>query len=357
MLNEKNKGRGVKANNPNRFEKIYIDPSSYEEFHEEDYDEHEQGAKTIYYKDFSKSVLTKNESPDLGAGYSINPYRGCEHGCVYCYARPTHEYLGFSSGLDFETKIMVKHDAPELLAAEFNKKSWQPRTIFFSGNTDCYQPAERSLGITRRCLEVFLKFRNPLVIITKNSLVRRDVDLLKELSSLNLVSVVVTITTLKKDLQSKLEPRTSTPERRLDTIEFLSSNGVKVGVNVAPIIPGLTDEEIPSIIKQSSERGARFAGRVMIRLPHSVKEIFTDWITKEYPDRAEKVLNRIREVHGGKLYDHTYGKRLTGEGVWADAISNVFESSCRKYGLNEDRLKLDKGKFRRDNDQMSFFDN
>lgn len=356
MLNKNMKGRGVKANNPNRFEKIYIDPSSYDEFYEENYDDQDSGVKTIYYKDFSKSVLTKNESPDLGAGYSINPYRGCEHGCVYCYARPTHEYLGFSSGLDFETKIMVKHDAPELLAAEFNKKSWQPRTIFFSGNTDCYQPAERSLGITRRCLEVFLRFRNPLVIITKNSLVRRDVDLLKELSSLNLVSVVVTITTLKKDLQSKLEPRTSTPERRLETIEFLSSNGVKVGVNVAPIIPGLTDEEIPVIIKKASESGARFAGRVMIRLPHSVKEIFTDWISKEYPDRAEKVLNRIREVHGGKLYDHTYGKRLTGEGVWADAISNVFESSCRKYGLNEDRLKLDKGKFRRDNDQISFFD-
>ena len=357
MLNKNMKGRGVPTNNPNRFEKIYIDPASYDEFYEENYYEQVPGVKTVYYKDFSKSVLTKNESPDLGAGYSINPYRGCEHGCVYCYARPTHEYLGFSSGLDFETKIMVKHDAPELLAVEFNKKSWQPRTIFFSGNTDCYQPAERFLGITRRCLEVFLKFRNPLVIITKNSLVRRDVDLLKELSSLNLLSVVITITTLKKDLQSKLEPRTSVPERRLDTIEFLSSNGVKVGVNVAPIIPGLTDEEIPSIIKQSSERGARFAGRVMIRLPHSVKEIFTDWITKEYPDRAEKVLNRIREVHGGKLYDHTYGRRLTGEGVWADAISNVFESSCRMYGLNEDRLKLDKGIFRRDNDQMSFFDN
>jgi DNA repair photolyase len=356
MQNSRLKGRGVHVNSPNRFEKLSIDPASYVEFYDEGFDEEHKTVKTEYYRDFSKSVLTKNESPDLGAGYSINPYRGCEHGCVYCYARPTHEFLGFSPGLDFETKIMVKHDAPELLEAEFRKKSWQPKTIFFSGNTDCYQPAERALGITRRCLEVFLKFRNPLVIITKNSLVRRDADLLKELSSMNLVSVIVTITTLKKDLQSKLEPRTSVPERRIETINYLSSHGVKVGVNVAPIIPGLTDEEIPAILKLASENGARFAGKVILRLPHSVKEIFTDWLRREYPERADKVLNRTREIHGGKLYDHTYGRRLTGEGIWADAISNVFDSSCRKYGLNEDRFHLNKELFRRDEDQISMFD-
>jgi DNA repair photolyase len=354
MPERKHKGRGVHSNSPNRFEKLGIDPSSYAEYCSE-FDDELPDAGTEYFKDFSRSVLIKNDSPDLGAGYSINPYRGCEHGCVYCYARPTHEYLGFSAGLDFESKIMVKHDAPELLESEFRKRSWTPQPVFFSGNTDCYQPAERVLGITRKCIEVFLKFRNPLVIITKSSLVRRDADLLRQLTELNLVSVIVTLTTLKESTRKVLEPRASTPARRLDTIEFLTSQGVNTGVNVAPIIPGLTDEEIPSIIREASQRGAKFAGRVMLRLPHSVKEMFSEFLRREFPDRAEKILNRVREIHGGRLYDHTYGKRLTGEGIWADTIRSVFDTSCKKYGLNEERFDLDCRKFTREDDQYSIF--
>lgn len=350
----KPKGRGVGTNLPNRFEKVFIDPKTFDDYADEYCDE-PRHTETMYFRDHSRSVLTKNESPDLGAGYSINPYRGCEHGCVYCYARPTHEYLGFSSGLDFESKIMVKHDAPELLAAEFRKRSWKPQTVFFSGNTDCYQPVENSLQITRRCLEVFLKFRNPIAVITKNSLVRRDADILAELSALGLVSVIVTITTLKRELQSKLEPRTSVPERRLETIEILSSKGIRTGVNVAPIIPGLTDEEIPEILKRASECGAKFAGKVVLRLPYGVKDIFEEWLRAEYPQRADKVMNRIREMHGGKLYDHTYGRRLTGEGQFADTISSVFETACRKFGLNEERFNHRKDLFTRDDGQMSIF--
>ncbi|MBL0106976.1 MAG: radical SAM protein [Ignavibacteria bacterium] len=211
------KGRGSQQNLPNRFEKVYIDTS---EVYEEYSDEEDRKTETVFFKDNSKTILIKNDSPDLGAGYSINPYRGCEHGCVYCYARPTHEYLGFSSGLDFETKIMVKHEAPALLVKEFSKKSWIPQPVFFSGNTDCYQPVEKKLGITRKCLGVFLNFRNPVAVITKNALVQRDIDILKELSALDLVRVVISITTLKKELQRKMEPRTSSPSKDFRQLIF-----------------------------------------------------------------------------------------------------------------------------------------
>lgn len=355
MNNGNYRGRGVITNSPNRFEKLHIDTSGFEDNDLFESDEDASPVRTEYYRDHSRSVLTKNESPDIGAGYSMNPYRGCEHGCVYCYARPTHEYLGFSAGLDFETKIMVKHDAAELLEREFSGKSWEPQPVFFSGNTDCYQPAERALGITRKCLEVFRRFQNPVVVITKSSLVRRDADILGELSGLNLAKVIITITTLSKDLQSKLEPRASVPQRRLDTIEHLAKSGVRVGVNVAPIIPGLTDEEIPEIIKRSAESGASFAGRVVLRLPHSVKEIFAEWLKNNMPDRAGKVMNRVREMHGGKLYDHTYGKRLTGEGIWADTIRTVYDNACRRHGLNEDSFHLDRTIFRREGNQYSMF--
>jgi len=355
MNNGNYRGRGVITNSPNRFEKLHIDTSGFEDNDLSESDDDASPVRTEYYRDHSRSILAKNESPDIGAGYSMNPYRGCEHGCVYCYARPTHEYLGFSAGLDFETKIMVKHDAAELLEREFANKSWEPQPVFFSGNTDCYQPAERALGITRKCLEVFRRFQNPVVVITKSSLVRRDADILGELSGLNLAKVIITITTLNKGLQSKLEPRASAPQRRLDTIEHLAKNNVKVGVNVAPVIPGLTDEEIPEIIKRSAESGASFAGRVILRLPHSVKEIFAEWLKNNMPDRAGKVLNRVREMHGGKLYDHAYGKRLTGEGVWAETIRTVYDNACRKHGLNEDSFHLDRTKFRREGNQYSMF--
>ncbi len=360
-MNDKNmKGRGSQSNLPNRFEKIHIDLS------ESDYTAYDEltveGKKipTIFYCDQSKSVLVKNNSPDLGLGYSINPYRGCEHGCIYCYARPTHEYLGFSSGLDFETKIMVKKDAAELLEKEFMNKKWEPQSVFFSGNTDCYQPAERNLKITRKCLEVFLKFQNPVSIITKNALVQRDIDILKQLSALNLVRVVISVTTLKKELQSKMEPRTSTPSKRLQTIEFLSSNGISTAVNVAPIIPGLTDEEIPSILKAASDSGAKLAGRVMLRLPHAVKLLFSDWVKREFPDRASKILNRITELYGGKLYDSNFATRLTGQGEWADTVQKIFDMNCKKLNLNKEKIPLSTHHFRipdelKNKDQLDLF--
>ncbi|MBL8006146.1 MAG: PA0069 family radical SAM protein [Ignavibacteria bacterium] len=350
------KGRGSQFNLPNRFEKSFTD-FKYDEYAEYyNFEEDEKNVSTQLLSDHSKSVLVKNESPDLGAGYSINPYRGCEHGCIYCYARPTHEYLGYSSGIDFETKIMVKHNAAELLSAEFSKKSWIPQTVFFSGNTDCYQPTERKLGITRKCLDVFLKFRNPLALITKNALVLRDIDIVKSLSEMNLIRVVISVTTLKKELHRVMEPRTSSPDMRLKTIEILASVNIPVSVNVAPIIPGLTDEEIPSILKEASDRGAVSAGNVILRLPHSVKDLFLDWLRREFPDRADKIINRIKEVHGGKLYDSSFGRRLTGHGEWADTIQKIFNSGCRKYNLNTKNTPLNKGAFRRDfSDQFSMF--
>ncbi len=340
MKDQNIKGRGSQFNLPNRFEEIHLDHSDHDEIPADEFGEEEKKIPTVFYNDHSRSVLVKNNSPDLGLGYSINPYRGCEHGCIYCYARPTHEYLGFSAGLDFETKIMVKQDAAELLEKEFLKKSWTPQSVFFSGNTDCYQPAEKKLEITRKCLEVFLKFRNPVSVITKNALIQRDTDILKELSKMNLIRVVISITTLKKELQRKMEPRTSSPSMRLQTIEFLTDRGISAAVNVAPIIPGLTDEEIPSILKAASERGAKLAGRVMLRLPHSVKELFTDWVSREYPERADKILNRIRDLHGGKLYDSSYGTRLTGEGKWAETVQRIFETNCNKYNLNKEKIPL-----------------
>jgi DNA repair photolyase len=344
--NQKLKGRGSQFNLPNRFEKIFIDKDSFQNDEYFDFENEENKIPTTFFNDYSKTILAKNESPDLGSGYSINPYRGCEHGCIYCYARPTHEYLGFSSGLDFETKIMVKRDAPKLLEETFMKKSWDPQSIFFSGNTDCYQPVERKLQITRSCLEVFLKFRNPLGVITKNALIQRDIDILKQLSELNLVRVIISITTLKSELQRVMEPRTSTPQRRLQTIEFLADNKIPVGVNVAPIIPGLTDEEIPSILKEASDRGAKFAGRVVLRLPYQIKELFSDWVKREFPDRANKILNRIKELHNGKLYDSNFGTRMTGVGNWADTIQKIFLVNCNKLNLNKERIPLSTNLFR-----------
>lgn len=341
------KSRGAGLNTPNRFEPFYIDYK--DENIEEYFDDIEdtKKIKTMFFNDTSKTILAKNDSPDLGFDYSINPYRGCEHGCIYCYARPSHEYLGFSAGLDFETKIMVKRDAAKLLEETFSKKSWQPQVIMFSGNTDCYQPIERKLNITRQCLEVFLKFRNPLGMITKNALIQKDIDILKQLAELNLVNVVISITTLKRELSRKLEPRTSVPIKRLETIEKLSSAGIPVGVNAAPIIPGLNDEEIPAILKASAERGAVTAGRTIVRLPYSVKELFIDWVNRNYPEKASKILTRIKDVRNGELSSPEFGKRLVGEGKYAEHIHDLFRKSYKKYGLNKERIKLRTDLFRR----------
>jgi len=356
IINNKiSKSRSTGLNIQNRFEELYID------YHDENiehqiYDDTFPKIDTKFFNDNSKSVLAKNDSPDLGFDYSINPYRGCEHGCIYCYARPSHEYLGFSAGLDFESKIMVKKDAAKLLNHAFMKKPWKPQAIMLSGNTDCYQPVERKLEITRDILKVFLKFRNPVSIITKNALIQRDIDILKQLAEFNLVSVTISITTLNRELSRRLEPRTSVPKKRFETVEIIARNNIPVGINLAPIIPGLNDEEIPSILKTASEAGAIWAGRVMLRLPYSVKELFLEWLKRNYPEKESKILNRIHEIRSGKLSETEFGKRMRGEGELAEAIHKLFDINCEKYGLNKQRIKLRNDLFSRQNhEQIDLF--
>lgn len=349
-------GRGAGFNPPNRFEELHAGrpPIELEEYFE--LPDPDQKIPTQFYPDRSKSLLSRNDSPDLGFSYSLNPYRGCEHGCIYCYARPSHEYLGFSAGIDFETRITVKLNAPALLEETFSKPSWKPQTIVFSGNTDCYQPAERTLQLTRRCLEVFARFRHPVSVITKNALIQRDIDILKELASRNLVFVVLSITTLDQNLAKIMEPRTSAVHKRLETVAALAENGIPVGVNVAPIIPGLTESEIPAILQAAAERGARHAGYTIVRLSHSVKDLFQEWLQREVPERAAKVLGRIRDVRRGKLSESGFGKRMSGEGGFAETIDQLFEINCRKYRLNENPFSLSTQEFLRPGDnQLKFF--
>ena len=307
-------------------------------------------------KDKSKSVISINDSPDIGFDYSFNPYRGCEHGCIYCYARPTHEFLGFSSGLDFETKIMVKQNAPSLLEKEFQKKSYVPKMIMFSGNTDCYQPLERKLKITREALKVCLRYKNPVSVITKNKLVQRDIDILKDLAKEKLVTVTISVTSLDSKLCRQMEPRTASPIKRLETIELMAKNNIPTGVNVAPIIPGLNDEEIPNILKAASERGALYAGYIMLRLPYQVKDLFIDWVQREFPDRAKKIINKIKEMRNGKLNSSEFGERFSAKGEQAEAIHNLFYLSCEKYGLNKERIAIEAENFINSyNNQLDLF--
>lgn len=355
MRDTKIRGRGAQNNPANRFERLHIENFESEELDYLKEEETEKKIPTQFFYDQSRSVIARNDSYDVGFEYSFNPYRGCEHGCVYCYARPSHEYLGFSSGTDFESKIMIKKDAPKLLEVEFKKKSYKPDFIMFSGNTDCYQPVERNLKITRETLKVCLKYRNPVSVITKNDLILRDKDILKELADLNLVSVSISVTSLNKNLVRKMEPRTSTPERRLQVIEELAGNNIPAGVNIAPVIPGLNDEEIPRILKEASLRGALFAGHIMLRLPYSVKDLFLQWLKNEFPDRESKIVNKIKEMRDGKLNDYEFGTRFSAKGELAEAIHTLFEMSCRKYGLNKEKIVLRKDLFRRANNQIEMF--
>jgi DNA repair photolyase len=292
-------------------------------------------------------VISYNESPDLGYEASVNPYRGCEHGCSYCYARPYHEYLGFSAGLDFETKILVKEKAADLLRKQLSSPRWQPKVVNLSGVTDPYQPVERRLGLTRRCLEVLAEYRNPVQIVTKNHLVTRDLDILAELASHQAAAVCVSIVTLQSDLSRIMEPRTSAPSRRLAAIEALARAGVPVTVLTAPIIPGLTDEEVPKILAEAARAGAGFAGYAVLRLPHAVASIFEDWLERHLPERKEKILNRIREMRGGRLYDSRFSVRLKGEGIFAEQIAGLFSLACRKAGLATAGPQLSIEAFRR----------
>jgi DNA repair photolyase len=355
-------GRGTGLNPSSRFHQLSYGPSEdspdgpRDEFESADGDAPSPSNRTKFFVDTARSILSRNQSPDVGFEYSINAYRGCEHGCVYCYARPTHEYLGLSAGEDFETKIFVKERAPELLRAELSKKSWQPRMIVMSGNTDCYQPIERKLRLTRRCLEIIADFRNPVFIITKNHLVTRDIDLLKPLAEVNAAQVMISVTTLDETLCATLEPRTSRPSYRLDAIRKLSDAGIPVAVNVAPVIPGLTDEEIPRILKACFDAGARTASYTIVRLPLGVKDIFEDWARRAYPDRADKILSRIREMRDGKLNDPNFNSRMQGGGVFAEQIRALFRLSCRKIGMNRDFPELSTTAFRNPRGQMSLFE-
>jgi DNA repair photolyase len=343
-------GRGTAANPPNRFEKlVYLrDP---------DLDDTQQpSTKTQFLRDVSKSLITFNDSPDVGFEASINPYRGCEHGCIYCYARPYHEYLGFSSGLDFETKILVKEDAPELLRKELASRRWTPKVLAISGVTDPYQPIERKLQLTRRCLEVLEEFRNPVMIITKNQLVARDADVLKRMAEFKCAAVFLSITTLDAELARLMEPRTSSPLNRLAAIETLAREGVPVGVLAAPTIPGLTDHEMTLIITSAANAGARYAGYVVLRLPYAVKELFEGWLEQHFPDRKKKVLNRIREMRGGKLNDPRFGSRMRGEGVYSEQINSMFKLACRRAGIEGRHPELSTDSFRAPNgSQLNLF--
>jgi DNA repair photolyase len=333
--------RGAAENPPNRFEKVHFE-------RDEDWNPEEDPLpRTQFLKDNSKTIIAYNDSPDIGFEASVNPYRGCEHGCIYCYARPFHEYLGFSSGIDFETKIMVKENAPQLLREELASPKWKPQVIAISGVTDCYQPIERKLKITRGCLEVLAEFRNPVGIVTKNFLVTRDIDLLSELARHKAVCVCISLTTLDTELRKIMEPRTSPPAARLEAIRRLSQAGVYVGVLMAPIIPGLTDHEIPALLAAAADAGAKFAGHVTLRLPHAVAPLFEKWLETHFPDRKEKVLNRLRAMRGGKLYDSKFGERMRGNGIFADQIDQLFDVARRKVGIPERGGELSAASFRR----------
>jgi DNA repair photolyase len=324
-------GRGASGNPTNRFEKIHLTA-------DEEWDPaNDLAPGTVLYRDATSSIINYNDSPDVGFEASVNPYRGCEHGCIYCFARPTHEYLGFSSGLDFETRIMVKEDAPELLRKELASRKWKPQVVVMSGVTDCYQPIERKLKITRRCLEVFHDFRNPVAIITKNRLVTRDIDILQQMAEYNGIAVNVSITTLDPTLTPKLEPRAPLPQGRLDAVKELSDAGIPVGIMAAPMIPGLTDHEMPAIIQAAANAGAQWAGYVPVRLPFAIKELFETWLGQHFPERKEKVLGRIRSLRGGRLNDPRFGSRMRGEGIFAEQLESLFALSCRRAGLTTPR--------------------
>ena len=333
--------RGALTQPTNRF--VTISSERDEEFD----DSEEPLPRTQFLPDHSLTAIAYNDSPDIGFRASLNPYRGCEHGCIYCYARPTHEYLGFSSGLDFETRIMVKERAPELLRAELSAAKWQPQVIAMSGVTDCYQPIERRLEITRRCLAVLAEFRNPVGIVTKNRLVTRDIDLLQELARHNAIVVFISLTTLDTELRRVMEPRTSPPAARLATITDLARAGIPVGVLTAPMIPGLNDHELPNLLGAAADAGAQFAGYVTLRLPYQNKALFEQWLTDHFPLRKDKVLSGIRAVRDGDLNNAEFGTRMRGSGPRADQIEKLFEVGCRKAGLNRTELQLSTAAFRR----------
>lgn len=321
------KGRGAQIQVKNKFL-----AHEYVQEHLEGLDEFDEEAPlTQYIKIFPKTIVNKVESPDVGMEYSLNPYQGCEHGCIYCYARNTHEYWGYNAGLDFERVILYKASAPELLEKQFQNPRWEPKTIVLSGNTDCYQPIERKLKLTRSLLEVFLKYKHPVGMITKNVIVSRDIDILGPLADMNLVGLNFSLTSLDEKVRRKLEPRTATSTQKLKTIEMLSKRGIPVSIMIGPIIPGLNDHEIPEIMKAASNAGALSAAFTMVRLNGQIGMVFEDWVVQAFPDRAPKILNQIKGAHNGKLNDSRYGFRMRGEGRMVQSIHRMFELSKAKY--------------------------
>lgn len=344
MQKERLKGRGAQQNPHNKFQKL-----EYVRAHEEGIDlpdDTGQGT-TKFLNVFPKTIVNRVTSPDVGMDFSINPYQGCEHGCTYCYARNTHEFWGYSAGVDFEQKILVKENAVELLRQKFDSKNWKPAAITLSGNTDCYQPIERKLKITRSLIEVFNEYRNPLGIITKNALIQRDIDILSEMAKQNLVKVAISITTLNEDLRRKMEPRTATIKQRFETVEKLTDAGIYVGVMMAPIIPGLNSHEILPLVEEAANRGAKKVGYTMVRLNGAIGEVFANWIETAFPDRASKVLNQIADAHGGKLNDSRFKTRMRGEGNYAEMVKNTMRIAREKYMGNSEIFEYDYSRFRR----------
>lgn len=336
--------RGTGKNPANRYDQTVI------ERHDQTvsgFPAHRFVAPTVFYRDASRSVLAENNSPDIPFRFSLNPYRGCEHGCIYCYARPTHEYLSFSAGVDFECRILVKADAPELLRRTFMSPRWQPQTVALSGNTDCYQPVERQLKLTRRVLEVCREFLNPVSIVTKSAVVVRDMDLLVDLAAHGAVEVLLSVTTLESDLARRMEPWAAPPRSRLETVRALNAAGIPTGVLIAPVIPGLNDEEIPRIVAAAAAAGARGASWQLLRLPSPVDELFTGWLSEHFPDRRERVLGRLRACRGGELSDSCFGRRLRGQGVYAEQIQALFQLSARRHRLDRPLPPLNAAAFRR----------
>lgn len=330
------RGRGAKVNMSGRFETLSRSL----------FDDGWQGLeelppfRTEVFEEAPKTIITRNDSPDVGFDRSINPYRGCEHGCGYCYARPAHSYMGLSPGLDFESKLFAKANAPELLRAELSARGYEPRTIALGANTDAYQPIERERKITRRILEVLAQFNHPVGIVTKSALVTRDIDILAPMAKKGLVKVALSITSLDRMLARAMEPRASTAAKRLEAIAQLSAAGIPTVVMVAPIIPAVNDSEIEAILKAAHAAGAREAGYVMLRLPHEVKDVFSDWLQAMMPERAARVMSLVRSSSGGKDYDSGFGRRQTGTGPYAWTIGRRFELACQRLGLNASKLKL-----------------
>ena len=348
------RGRGAVSNLENRFTK-----QSTSEFDDGWQQELEDlpALQTTIAAETAKSIISRNQSPDVGFDQSINPYRGCEHGCVYCFARPSHSYLDLSPGLDFETRLFYKHNAVERLEAELRKPNYVCRPIVLGINTDAYQPIERKLGITRGLLELLLEYRHPFSLLTKGITILRDLDLLEQLAKHNLVSVAVSLTTLDNDLKRKLEPRTASPSGRLKVLRALREISIRPGVLVAPVIPQINDREIEAILETAAKAGADHAGYVLLRLPHELKALFREWLDEHYPERAAHVMSLIQQMRGGKDYDSRYGQRMSGTGPFAELIRGRFELACRKYGLNQQpRQPTDTTQFRRparQGDQLS----